>query len=121
MNNLIIDLNQFPEWQLPKLTGYEPKTNYWERFSFTDGFVLAELEPEGVEQLYKELFDEAKEKGVSHLTELVLVLNWKLHDHFHAGNKHLADVYNDLWDETARYCEDNLKGEDLKYYYQTVD
>lgn len=55
-----------------------------------------------------------------YLTELVLVLNHKIW-HWYELDEPTARVYNELWHNAARFAEDNLKGDELQYYYKTTD
>lgn len=55
-----------------------------------------------------------------YLTELVMVLNWKLWEWWNVDDE-LALAYNDLWAEADDYACANLKGEELKYFYETTD
>ena len=54
------------------------------------------------------------------LTELVMVLNWKIWEHYKT-NEPLARIYNDLWQTAEAYAIDNLKGEELTYFFRTTD
>ena len=54
------------------------------------------------------------------LTELVMVLNWKIWEHYQT-NEALARVYNDLWQKADAYATKHLKGEELKYFYRITD
>lgn len=60
------------------------------------------------------------ETNVEYVTELVMVLNHKIWHHYKT-NIELAKVYNELYDEANDWCWDNLKGEDLDYFYKTTD
>ena len=55
------------------------------------------------------------------LTELVMALNWKIWEHFNAGNDGFAEVYNELWEKADAYAMDNLKDEELSYFLRTTD
>ncbi len=33
----------------------------------------------------------------------------------------IAEVYNDMWEETNDYAYENLKDEELKYFIRTTD
>ena len=55
-----------------------------------------------------------------YLTELVMVLNWKIWEHYET-NEPLAKLYNDLWEQANNYACNNLKGEELNYFYRTTD
>ena len=94
--------------------GYEAKTTFWEDFSIADGFGIDE-----VKDTYKRAFKEWKD-NYEYLTELVLVLNHKIWQHY-TEYPALADVYNELWEQADNYACENLKGEELDYFYQTTD
>jgi hypothetical protein len=95
-------------------TGYQPKTTFWQDFSIADAFG-----EKAVRDTYKRAFEEWK-TDVVYLTELVLVLNWKIWQ-LHENNESLARVYDELWREADEWCGENLKGDDAKYYYRTTD
>ena len=94
---------------------YKFKTTFWNDFTIADAGGV-----KGIEYTYKKAFGEWKSNYI-YLTELVLVLNWKLWDHYNNGNETIARLYNDLWEKTHDYALDNLKGEELSYYIRTVD
>ena len=49
-----------------------------------------------------------------------MVLNWKIFEQFNT-NKDYAKLYNKLWEETDKYAENNLNGEEAHYFYRTTD
>ena len=101
-------------WNIEEVTGYKPKTTFWEDFSIADSFGAA-----AVLDTYSRAFKCWKDSYI-YLTELVLVLNWKIwqwHDH----NKTLASIYDRLWSEANDYAWEHLAGEELSYFYQTTD
>jgi hypothetical protein len=102
-------------WNIERVTGYKPKTTYYEDFSIADRFGLA-----AVKDTHKRVMKHIDSMGVIYLTELVLVLNWKIWEHNYS-NDTLAIVYNDLWDLTREYALEHLEGEDLQYYLETTD
>ena len=93
---------------------YETKTTFWDAFTIADAFG-----EKAVRNTYKRAFDKWKTDTV-YLTELVMVLNWKIWQHYD-GNEPLAKVYNELWQEADGWACDNLKGDDLMYFYRTTD
>ena len=102
-------------WAITELTGYEPKTTFWEDFSIADAFGLAAI---------KDTFDRAFEgwKGnCVYLTELVMVLNWKIWQHHQSNDPLKAQLYDTLWRQADNYACENLKGEELSYFYRTTD
>ena len=50
-----------------------------------------------------------------------MVLNWKLWQHYEQNDMALAELYNDLWQQANAYACENLKGEELKYFYEVTD
>ena len=96
------------------LSGYETMTTFWEDFSIADKFGIS-----AVKDTYNRAFNEWK-GNYKYLTELVLVLNHKIWQHYEK-NDALANVYNDLLKKTEDYAYNNLEGEQLQYYIRTLD
>lgn len=94
--------------------GYETITTFWEDFSIADFFGTS-----AVKDTYNLAFNEWKD-NYKFLTELVMVLNWKIWQHYQT-NEPLAIVYNDLWMAADEYACDNLEGDELMYFYRTTD
>lgn len=103
-----------PRWNITELNGYEPKTTFWQDFSIADRFG-----PNAVKDTFNRAFEEWKSDHV-YLTELVLVLNHKIWQHY-GHNDDLARLYNDFWTEADRYACENLTGEELSYFYNVTD
>ena len=102
-------------WNIEAMTGYKPITTFYEDFSIADNFGMA-----AVKDTYKRGLESAKFMGYKELTEFVMALNWKIWEHYE-NNEPLAKLYNDLWEEDDYYACDNLKGEELDYFFQTID
>ena len=94
---------------------YEFKTTFWQDFTIADKFGL-----NAIKDTYTRAFNEWKTDKV-YITELVLVLNWKIWEHYEKGDKEKVEIYDKLWRETDDWCTKNLKGDDLRYYLQTTD
>lgn len=73
----------------------------------------------GVKDTYKRAFDEWK-GNYKFFTELVIVLNHKIWQHYESNRK-LAALYDRLWREADEYAMNNFKGEELDYYYRITD
>lgn len=106
-------------WNIEEMTGYKPKTTFYTDFSIADNFGI-----DAIKDTYKRAFNEWK-SDYEYLTELVMCLNWKIAEHYKEDgteeeNK-LAKLYSDLWEKTDAYAIENLKGEELKYFYNTTD
>lgn len=94
---------------------YEFKTTFWNDFSIADRFGT-----NAIKDTYNRAFEEWKTNYI-YLTELVLVLNWKLFAHYENGNIEVAKVYDELWRQADEYAVENLKDDELKYYLQETD
>lgn len=94
--------------------GYTVQTTFWEDFTIADLFGLS-----AIRDTYNRAFTEW-EDNCKFLTELVLVLNHKIWQHY--GRKpEVAALYNDLWEQTDRYAVDNLKDDELSYFLEVTD
>lgn len=96
---------------------YKRKTTFWSDFTIA--------EPYGVSALmdtYKRGLLYAK-TDYEAFTELVMILNWKIWDHFEAGNMPLAKAYNNLWLKSQADYNNTFKSnkEAMHYYYETTD
>jgi hypothetical protein len=98
-----------------ELNGYKCRTTFWDDFSIADKFGVS-----AIVDTYERAFKEWKHNYI-YLTELVMVLNHKLWDHYTEGNHSFAETYNVLWDKTAEYALEHLKGDELTYYWQITD
>ena len=103
-----------PKWNIESETGYKPKTTFWQDFSIADKFGLA-----AVVDTFNRAFNEWKD-NVVYITELVLVLNHKIWE-FYNTNKPLAEYYNKAYNQANSYALNNLKEEELGYFYRMTD
>ena len=97
-------------WNIEEMTGYKPITTFYTDFSIADGFGV-----DAIKDTYKRAFEEWK-SDYKYLTELVMVLNWKIAEHYES-NMEYAKVYNDLWTKADAYACEHLKGVELDYFY----
>ena len=95
-------------------TGYEIKTTFGNDFDIAEAFGL-----DAIRDTYNRAFNEWK-TDYEYLTELVLILNWKIWQHYEHNND-MAELYNSLWQEADTYARDNLKGQELAYFYRVTD
>ena len=103
-----------PRWNITEISGYEPKTTFWEDFSIADCFGIT-----AIKDTYKRAFEEWKSDYI-YLTELVMVLNHKIFQWYERDDDK-AKLYSDLWEKADGYACDNLKGDELRYFYRTTD
>ena len=94
--------------------GYKQITTFFEDFSIAENFG-----EEAVRDTYVRAFKDWK-TNYKYLTELVMVLNWKIWQHYET-NPTLAAVYQEMWEVADQWACENLKGDELAYFYQTTD
>jgi hypothetical protein len=94
--------------------GYVTKTTFYDDFTIADHFGI-----KAIKDTYNRAFNEWK-NNVEYITEFVMVLNHKMWHH-HQSNPEIAKVYYELYEKANDWCMDNLKGEDLDYFYKTTD
>ena len=97
------------------MSGYEPKTTFWQDFTIAETFGN-----DAILDTYERAFQEWK-TNVEYITELTMMLNWKIWYHHELGNEVTAKVYNDLWEKADEWCMNNLTGADLDYFLNTTD
>lgn len=105
----------FVDWNIEAMTGYKPKTTLYMDFSIADAFG-----PEAIRDTYKRAMKDLKSQ-FEYLTELVMVLNWKLWQHYDEGNMQYAKLYDELYHTADEYACTHLKGAELTYFYRTTD
>lgn len=102
------------KWNVEALTGYKPITTFWNDFSIAEAFGADAIQ-DTFNRAFKEWRGEYK-----YLTELVLVLNHKIWQHYEKNDVY-ARLYNELWETADGYALDNLEGTELEYFYRTTD
>lgn len=81
---------------------------------YADNFGL-----DAVKDTYNRAFNEWK-NNYKYLTEFVMVLNWKIAEHY-GSNEAYTEVYTELFHKANDYALENLKGEELQYFYRVTD
>ena len=94
--------------------GYKQITTFYMDFGIAEPFGKG-----AINETYKNALEYAK-TDYKVLTELVMVLNWKIWEHYQ-NNESLARIYNDLWQKADNYAVEHLKGEELSYFFRTTD
>lgn len=101
-------------WNVEAMTGYKPITTFWTDFSIAEKFGVA-----AIIDTCKRALCEWKD-NYKYLTELVMVLNHKIWQWYEV-NDGLATIYNSLWEKVDAFACANLHGEELDYFYTTLD
>lgn len=103
--------------------GYEIQTTFWSDFTIADRFGL-----EAIQDTFDRAFAEWKNDH-KYLTELVIVTNWKLWEHYRLASLPVAlpdempkaRLYDELWRQCDAYACDTLKGKELEYFLKWTD
>jgi hypothetical protein len=101
-------------WNIEEMTGYKPIATFYEDFSIADLFGV-----DAIRDTYKRAMESWKD-DYEYLTELVMVLNWKIWEHYEKNDEY-AELYNELWGKADEYATQKLTGDALRYFYETTD
>ena len=101
-------------WKMAEMIGYTPITTFWTDFSIADVYGVS-----GIQDTFDRAFEHWK-GDYKYLTELVMVLNHKIWEWYDLDEER-AELYDKLWRQAADYATKNLKGDELRYYYETTD
>lgn len=107
-----------PRWPLIDMTGYQPKTTFWQDFSIADNLGL-----KAVQDTFDRAFEEWKDNKV-YGTELAMVLNWKQFQFAKDGwlaEGEMCKLYITLWKKMDAYVMENWKGDKLNFYIKETD
>ena len=110
-----MNLNTIKTWNIKAITGYEPITTFYEDFSIADRFGT-----KAIRDTFKRGLKTATFLGYKELTEFVMALNWKICEHYDRNNVY-AELYDELWQKASDHAVETLTGEELEYYYRTID
>ena len=94
--------------------GHKLETTFWEEFSIAETYGA-----DAIREHYGMVFNQWK-GNLNYMTELVLVLNWKIATWFGVDDR-LGLTYDELWAESDAYALKTFKGDDLHYYLSTLD
>ena len=99
---------------LEKQLHFKFESSFWEEFSIAENYGS-----DGIREHYKVVFDQWKD-NLKYLTELVLVLNWKISTWFGVDDT-IGKTYDELLRDADGYALNTLKGDVLHYYLSTLD
>ena len=90
-------------------------TTFYADFTIADRFGVS-----AVRDTFNRAFDEWKD-DFRYLTDLVIVLNHKIWQHYESGNVALSRLYDQLWRKADEYAWDTLQGDQQDYYFRMTD
>lgn len=108
------EMSNLEDWTIEELTGYKVRTTFYIDFSIAEKFGT-----KGIKSTYEESFEEWN-KEYEYVTELCMVLNWKMFRWF-SVNDEFYELYRKLYTQLDQWCVNNLKGEELDYYCVTTN
>ena len=73
-----------------------------------------------IKDTFKKAFEEWK-VDCQYLTELVMVLNHRCWYWWDKGNNKLSELYADMFYTAKDYAEENLKGDELRFFWEVTD
>lgn len=101
-------------WNIEELTGYEVKTTFYIDFSLSEKYGVYGI-VDNYDMIFEMWIDEYEV-----VTELCMVLNWKMW-RWYNKNDDFYQVYRYLYTKLDKWCVENLKGDELDYYYSTTN
>lgn len=99
-----------------EVTEYSPITTLWSDFTNIDQF----QDTNKIKEFYNTTFKQYK-NSYKEFTEFVMVLNWKSWYHHDNGLGELSDFYADLFYLAYQYGLENFTGDELTYFWRTLD
>lgn len=99
-----------------EVTEYSPITTLWSDFTNID----QSQDTNKIKEFYDTTFKQYK-NSYKEFTEFVMVLNWKSWYHHDNGFRELSDFYSDLFYLAYYYGLENFTGDELTYFWRTLD
>lgn len=97
------------------MCGYTQRTTFWDDFTLAEKIGLP-----AIERTYRNAFNSWK-TDVVFITELALVLNWKM---LYMDERHMAEksvMYYKCWVELSNWCERHLEAGAYEYFLNVTD
>ena len=97
------------------MCGYTQRTTFWDDFTLAEKFGIPTIE-----RTYRNAFNSWK-TDVVFITELVLVLNWKM---LYMDERHMPEksvMYYKCWVELSNWCERHLEAGAYEYFILVTD
>ena len=104
------------DWNIEEFCGYKPISTYYTDFGIAEWYG-----EKAIKDTYRMAMKNWKD-NIKMVTEIVMVLNWKIHQHYHQHNDKMGKLYNELYATTVDYVLSHFTDEeDLSYYFRTTD
>lgn len=115
-------LNYAASMQAAWSKGRMEEVNYESISTFYQDFTIAEFFKGGLEDTFKRVCKHWID-NYEMFTELIIVLNHKIWEHYNKGNDELSRKYDSMWREAMSiFFEKYEENEEvMRYYYQITD
>lgn len=99
------------------LNGYEMQTTFFSDFSIADAFGI-----NAIKEIYDLSFKSWK-NDIVFMTELTVVLNSKIWQHYEDGNEEISKLYDELWRKNVDYIYDKFGKDEnaMRFYFEVTD
>lgn len=106
---------QLTDWNIYKVCGYQPISTYYTDFGIAEWYGA-----DAIRDTYNNAISNWG-SDIKWVTEIVMVLNWKIWEHYYSGNEQMAKFYDSLWRQSVDYVFEHFSGDDITYYLRTTD
>lgn len=98
------------------------EANYDSITTFYQDFTIAEFFKGGLEDTFKRVCKEWL-YDYKMFTELIIVLNHKIWEHYNKGKQELSRKYDTMWKEAQSIFFEKYEGNDkvMRYYFRIID
>lgn len=101
-------------WNIESMTGYKPRTTFYEDFSDADRFGIV-----AIKDTYCSAFNQWQ-NNIEYMAELVKVLGWKIAEHYSDYSTEYRELYYELWQKAGSWVCYHFDGDDLQYFWRTI-
>ena len=106
---------QVSVWDSVAEIGYEQRTTFWMDFSIADEFGVG-----AISDTFQRAFDGWND-NVEYFTELTMILNRKCWYWYDKGNEKYSELYSHLFYVAKDWGMEHFTGDDLDYFWRTID
>ena len=105
------------DWNIEEYCGYKPISTFYTDFGIAEWFG-----EDSIRDTYERAVDGWKD-SIEWMTEIVMVLNWKIWEHYYRGDEEIARLYDELWRDSQHEVHKMFAGNEkaMSYYYRIVD
>ena len=99
-----------------EMIGYELITTFYEDFSIAEMFGGTKAIKDTYKRVLKDWGNNYK-----YITELYMILNWKIWKKQEKKQYEFSDLYYELWTDLEEWVDDHFSDDEMKYFIRTTD